>query len=628
MNTMSALADPESGLPEPRLFARPLHLTEPDYTRPLLELSPKQRQDIMRKLVFLYGKERAEACFEELERIMRVYYAHKTPEMLETERAFDPAERFTEKDVILITYGDLITSPQKKPLRALSDFLTLFMGSVINTVHILPFFPSSSDRGFSIIAYEEVDPRLGSWDDIEELSLRLRLMFDGVFNHVSASSRSFQEFLNGNPNFQDFFIRFSTREEISEDHLRLILRPRVTDLLTGFDTIAGRQYVWTTFGPDQIDLNFKNEKVLARIVEILLYYVRRGADLVRLDAITYLWSELGTSCAHLHQTHAVVQLFRCILDVVAPHVGLVTETNVPHEELITYFGKGTDEAQMVYNFALPPLVLLSFQEANCELLSQWAENLENPSDTATYFNFLDSHDGIGLLPIRNIVSPERVENLVRKALSHGGIISYREDADGKMSPYEINTTWYSALNGTGEEDVDLQVDRFLASRAIALVLRGVPGTYLPSLLGAQNDLTSVLESGEPRSINRKSIEEEALNEKLADRTSSTYKVASRFRELIEKRTETPAFHPNGAQRILRRNPSVFSIVRVSTDGKQRVLALTNVSADPQEVSFSETEIGVHAEAWRDILTGRTLNSSSGGVQATLEPYQNLWLAPA
>ena len=196
-----------------------------------------------------------------------------------------------------------------------------------------------------------------------------------------------------------------------------------------------------------------------------------------------------------------------------------------------------------------------------------------------------------------------------------------------MSPYEINTTWYSALNGTGEEDVDLQVDRFLASRAIALVLRGVPGTYLPSLLGAQNDLTSVLESGEPRSINRKSIEEEALNEKLADRTSSTYKVASRFRELIEKRTETPAFHPNGAQRVLMRNPSVFSIVRVSTDGKQRVLALTNVSADPQEVSFSETEIGVHAEAWRDILTGRTLNSS-GGVQATLEPYENLWLTPA
>ena len=626
MNVMSALADPESGLPDPRLFARRLHLAEPDYTRPLLELSPKDRQDITHKLVFLYGKERAEACFEELERIMRVYYAHKTPEMLEADSAFDPAERFTEKDLILITYGDLIKSPQKTPLRALSDFLTVFMGSVINTVHILPFFPSSSDRGFSVIAYEEVDPRLGTWDDIEELSQRFRLMFDGVFNHVSASSRSFQEFLNGNPSVQDFFIRFSTREEISEDHLRLILRPRVTDLLTGFNTIAGRQYVWTTFGPDQIDLNFKNEKVLTRIVEMLLYYVRRGADIIRLDAITYLWSELGTSCAHLHQTHAVVQLFRCILDVVAPHVGLVTETNVPHEDLITYFGKGTDEAQMVYNFALPPLVLLSFQEGNCELLSEWAAKLENPSDTATYFNFLDSHDGIGLLPIKNLVNPERLDGLVQKALSHGGIISYREDAEGKMSPYEINTTWYSALNGTSEEDVDLQVDRFLASRAIALVLQGVPGTYLPSLLGAQNDLASVLESGEPRTINRKSIDEEALIEKLGDRASSTYKVANGFRELIEKRIETPAFHPNGEQRVLMRNPSVFSVVRVSTDGKQRVLALTNVSADIQEISFSLEEIGAKDRAWKDALTGRSFDASSGKLQATLEPYQNLWLA--
>ncbi len=384
------------------------------------------------------------------------------------------------------------------------------MGSVINTIHILPFFPSSSDRGFSIVAYEEVDPNLGTWDDIEELSLQFRLMFDGVFNHVSASSRLFQEFLNGNPNLSDFFIRFSTREQISEDHLHLILRPRVTDLLTGFNTIAGRQYIWTTFGPDQIDLNFKNEKVLARVVEILLYYARRGADIIRLDAITYLWSELGTTYAHLQQTHVVVQLFRSILEAVAPHVALVTEANVPHEELVTYFGNGKNETHLVYNFALPPLVLLAFQESNCELLSRWAEKLQNPSDTATYFNFLDSHDGIGLLAIKNIVSQEQIESMVRKALTYGGIISYREDADGNTSPYEINTTWYSALNRDGEEDVDRQVDRFIASRAIALVLRGVPGTYLPSLLGTQNDLQSALRSGDPRNINRKNIDESTL----------------------------------------------------------------------------------------------------------------------
>lgn len=558
---------------------------------------------------------------------MKVYSAHKPAAMIEADKSFVATEQFTEEDVILITYGDLIDTPNKTPLRALSDFLTVFMGSAINTIHILPFFPSSSDRGFSIIAYEEVDPSLGTWDDIEELSLRFRLMFDGVFNHVSASSRLFQEFLNGNSNFSDFFIRFSTREQISEDHLRLILRPRVTDLLTGFNTIAGRQYVWTTFGPDQIDLNFKNEKVLARVVEILLYYARRGADIIRLDAITYLWSELGTTCAHLQQTHVVVQLFRSILEAVAPHVALVTEANVPHEELVTYFGNGKNETHLVYNFALPPLVLLAFQESNCELLSRWAEKLQNPSDTATYFNFLDSHDGIGLLAIKNIVSQEQIERMVRKALTYGAIISYREDADGNTIPYEINSTWYSALNRDGEEDVDRQVDRFIASRAIALVLRGVPGTYLPSLLGAQNDLQSVLDSGEPRSINRKTLDERTLIDKLGDRTTSTYKVASRFRELIEKRTKTPAFHPNGSQRVLVRYPAVFSLVRTSPDGSQRVLALTNVSGEGQEVSFSETDLGTGARTWKDIVSGRTLESSSGTVRAKLEPYQNLWLTP-
>ncbi|MFQ5792186.1 MAG: sugar phosphorylase, partial [Acidobacteriota bacterium] len=379
---------------------------------------------------------------------------------------------------------------------------------------------------------------------------------------------------------------------------------------------------------------FKNERVLIRVIEILLYYVRRGADLIRLDAVTYLWSELGTSCAHLRQTHVLVQLFRSILDVVAPHVALVTEANVPHSENLSYFGDGTNEAQMVYNFALPPLVLYSFQEGNCELLSQWAEGLEKISDTATYFNFLDSHDGIGLLPVRNIMSGEEIGSLIRKALSHGGIVSYRDEADGSISPYEIDITWWSAMNRksyagreSDEEPLDLQVDRFIASRAVALVMRGVPGIYLPSLFGTENDLEAVLEGGEPRSINRKTIDEPSLFEKLSDRDSSTYKVASRLRELIDTRTRNPAFHPNGAQRILRGNPRVFSLLRVSPDERHRVLALINVSSMSQQVSFEGSELGVSASAWRDLFAGETVSASGGGIETQLRPYQVRWLAP-
>ncbi len=364
----------ESRSEQLRRFYRRLHLSEPDFTRPTFELDPRDKKTIMDKLVYLYGDE-AEACFREILRIMRVYNAHKPLEMIEEERDFRPAERVTEKDVVLITYGDLIRSRDRRPLRALADFLRVFMGEAINVIHILPFFPSSSDRGFSIIDYEEVDPQLGSWEDIEVLSTRYRLMFDGVFNHVSSKSRWFQQFLNGNPHYKDFFIRFTTRDEVSEDHRKLILRPRVGNLLTGFDTVDGRRFVWTTFSPDQIDLNFRNIDVLVRVAEILLFYVRWGADFIRLDAVTYLWTELGTSCAHLRETHAVVQLFRAILDAVVPHVALVTETNVAHADNIGYFGDGTDEAQMVYNFALPPLVLFSFQREDCTKLSRWAATL-------------------------------------------------------------------------------------------------------------------------------------------------------------------------------------------------------------------------------------------------------------
>ena len=375
----------------------------------------------------MYGAAEAERIFPELERLMRVYYAHKPQALVDADAAFTPAERFSERDVVLITYGDLLTTPGRPPLQVLASFLRRFMRGAINTVHILPFFPYSSDRGFSIVDYEEVDPRLGSWDDIAVLAAEFRLMFDGVFNHASSRSRWFQQFLNGHPAYDDFFVAFTTRDAIDPDYLRLILRPRTSDLLTPFHTINGMRFVWTTFSPDQVDLNFRNPRVLLRVVEILLAYVQRGADVVRLDAVTYIWRELGTSCAHLRETHALVQLFRAILDVVAPRVALITETNVPHVDNISYFGNGVDEAQLVYNFALPPLVLHTFHTGSCETLARWAATLTPISDTANYFNFLSSHDGVGLLGARGILTDDEVAALVDRTIAHGGFVSYRSN---------------------------------------------------------------------------------------------------------------------------------------------------------------------------------------------------------
>lgn len=603
-----------------------LHLREPDFTRPQLQVPEENKEAITSKLSELYGREMAEEWYPEIERLMRVYYAHKTPEMIEEDRHFDRADRFTEKDIILITYGDIIVSKDKKPLHVLRDILAS-RAKFITTIHILPFFPSSSDRGFSIVSYFDVDPNLGTWSDIAKLSTHFELMFDGVINHVSSKSRWFQEFLNGNKEFEDFFIRFSTNEAISPDHLKLILRPRTTDLLTRFDTIDGAKWVWTTFSPDQIDLNFKNIKVLLRVLEVLFLYVRRGADIIRLDAVTYLWAELGTSCAHLEKTHQIIQLFRLVLDVVAPQVALITETNIPHEENISYFGDGRNEAQMVYNFTLPPLVLHSFYSGNCRKLSEWAAGLEHVSDTATYFNFLDSHDGVGLLPVKDILTEEEIAHMIEKVREHGGMISYRRDGTGNKHPYELNITWYSALNkNSNGEPVDRQIDRFIASRAIALSLMGVPGIYLPSLVGGKNDIEAVTKTGDFRSINRRTIDAEALKEMLEDRHSRAYRILLRMGVLASVRVHCPAFHPNGRQKVIMENDSVFSIVRRSPDGEQTIIALTNITDQKQQFVLKRKHLDSWPEALENLLTGRVKMVEEDEFTLELTPYQVKWLA--
>jgi sucrose phosphorylase len=607
-----------------------LYLPEPDYTRPVLEISAEQAQLVKDDLQILYGQQAAEDSLVEIERILQVFYAHKTPEMIEDDAKFDPAERFSEKDVILITYGDLLKDEEKAPLRALVDVLQddNTRPFAISTIHLLPFYPYSSDRGFSVIDYEDVDPHLGTWEEIEDLSMKYRLMFDGVFNHISSKSRWFQEFLNGNPRYQDYFIRFSTRQAIPQDYLNLILRPRTSDLLTGFDTIRGRQYVWSTFSHDQIDLNYHNPEVLIRIIEILLYYVRRGADIIRLDAVTYMWHELGSRCALMDESHVLVHLMRAILDIVAPQVALITETNVPHDENLRYFGDGTNQAQMVYNFALPPMTLHTFQTGDCRKLTRWAATLEHVSDAATYFNFLDSHDGVGLLPVQGILEPSEIETMIEKARENGALISYRGNPEGGRSPYEINTTWFSALNREdSDEPLSTQVNRFIASRAVALVLKGVPGIYLPSLVGTRNDTEAIVTGQDARSINRGTIDIQMIRKKSENPDSLTSRIFVRFGELIRLRTQSKAFHPNATQEILDLCPSVFSVLRRSCDEREVILALINVSNLKREVRIPLRQLAGLSVSWRDLIGGQVQKVEREGLVVLLDPYQVRWLRP-
>jgi len=602
------------------------HRLEPDYNRPVYELPAKLLKRIRRRMAFLYGNENLDGLMTELERVLQVYYAHKSEVMISWDSNFDPVNRFTEKDVILITYGDLIRGAHQKPLKTLAEFCQTYFKKAFNTLHILPFFPYSSDRGFAVMDFEEVDPQLGTWEDILALKKDFKLMFDGVLNHVSSKSRWFQEFLNQNPEYIDFFTVFSTRTEISPDHLKLITRPRTSDLLSEFQTLRGTRLVWSTFSHDQIDLNYKNPQVMLKMIDILLFYVRRGADMIRLDAVTYLWEELGTTSAHLSQTHESIRLLRDILDAVAPHVALITETNVPHRENIKYFGNGFDEAQMVYNFALPPLVLHAFQNENSRVLSRWAADLKYVSPQATFFNFLDSHDGIGVMAVQGILSPAEIDRMALKVLEHGGYISYKANGDGTDSPYELNITWYSAINREdGPESLDLKIRRYLASRAIALVLQGVPGIYLHGLLGSHNDADAVLEEGSTRSINRRTISKKELRAALSDKKSNISRITSALLDLIKLRTGEHAFHPNALQQVFMVSDALFVIQRTAIGEEEKILCVINITGIPQEVRFAKDAIGRKSNALTDIITGKLYKFRDGNLTLKCRPYHILWL---
>jgi len=603
-----------------------LYDQHPDHNRPALEISKEANDEIIGRLRFLYGNDKAEECMAELERILKVHHAHKPHAMIEKESQFVSDERSSEKDIILITYGDLIRGEEKSPLATLARFCKSFLEGTINTLHLLPFFPYSSDRGFSVIDFRSVDPNLGTWHDIQELSKDYKLMFDGVFNHVSSQNRWFHEFLNDNPLYRDFFIAYDSPDELTAEQRSVIVRPRTSDILSEFQGIGKTKYLWTTFSKDQVDLNYKNHKVLTKVMDILLLYIRHGANIIRLDAVTYLWARLGTRCASLEETHEIIKLFRNVVDIAAPSVSLITETNVPHDENISYFGSGGDEAQMVYNFALPPLVLHTFYTENCSVLSEWAASLKYYPNT-TYFNFLDSHDGIGLMGARGILGENEIEFIIERAKKHGGYISYKAGQNGKDTPYEINITWFSALNNNHNEDLSFQVKRFVASRIISLVLKGVPGIYLHSLIGTRNDIEAVLANNSNRDINRSVIDDTAITEALMDPFSKVSRINRELGRLITIRTRKGAFHPFGGQKILNTAPEIFSILRTSPDGKEKILALINISSKVCHLEIPLSELESDETHWFDIVSEVKWMSEDGILYINMNPYDIVWLEP-
>lgn len=570
---------------------------------------PAEVQDKLRDyLAFMYGTEQGVATWARLrERLQR--FAVEYP-ALRGERP-QRAEGLLARDAMLITYGDQVSEPGRAPLATLDTWLAEHLGDTISSVHLLPFYPYSSDDGFSVIDYDVVDPQLGDWEDIGRLARAYRLMFDAVVNHVSAHSAWFEGFLAGDERYADYFITVDQPRDLST-----VTRPRTHPLLTTFETAGGPHRVWTTFSTDQIDLNFGNPDVLLAVVDVLLLYAAHGAAYIRLDAIGYMWKQIGTSCIHLPEVHTAVKLFRSVYDAVAPEILLITETNVPHRDNISYFGNGDDEAQLVYQFPLAPLVLNAFQTGSTRHLSGWAAGLETPSEHVTFFNFLASHDGIGVMPASGILSPAEIDALVAQTLQHGGRVGYKTNSDGSQSAYELNITLMDMLSDPQTTTPDEAIDRFMTAQAIMLSLRGLPGIYVHSLVGSHNNLAGMAQTGHNRTINRQKWQRAEIDARLADPQAHEARVLARYLELLRARSSSPAFDVAAGQRVLPAGAGLFAVERTAPGG-ERVVCLHNVSATPQSYA---PKGGTSAS--RDIITGAAFDAA-GAVEVA--PYASLWL---
>ncbi|WP_448564996.1 sugar phosphorylase [Thalassotalea ganghwensis] len=527
------------------------------------------------------------------------------------------SNHWSEQDVVLITYGDSVVEDDKLPLATLYEFLDKYIATHINSVHILPFFPYSSDDGFAVIDYSSVNEALGSWSEIEAIAQRWHLMSDVVINHCSSRSMWFENFIKGEGIGHDFFFTADYEDDLSK-----VIRPRTSPLLREVSTKQGTKHVWCTFSADQVDFDFRNPEVLKQFVVIIRQYLDSGVKIFRLDAIAFLWKIPGTSCINLLQTHEVVRLLRTLIEHARHDAIIITETNIPNTQNLTYFGNA-NEAHAIYNFSLPPLLVNTLLTGNCLYLKRWLMSMPPAQNGTTYFNFIASHDGIGLRPVEGLLSEEEINQLIEAIQGFGGKISWRTSEDGHQKAYEMNIALYDALKGTVAGEDNYNFERFICAHAIMLALEGIPGIYIHSMLATGNDYVKLANTHHNRAINRHRWQATVLAECLTNDNSQHARVLRALNGLIATRIQQKAFHPNAIQFTLHLGLSLFGFWRQSVDRKQSIFCISNITDSTQMLPLHELNLVLTCQ-WHDIITGLPITDISSDMP--LEPYQTVWIA--
>ena len=584
-------------------------MNPPSSSSGIKHISIAKLKTIRRRLSSLYGLENADHLLERLYMMIGRYGVGV--------QANKRAKEITQRDSVLITYADMVSKTGERPLVSLREFCTARLKGAVSTVHILPFYPWTSDDGFSVVDYRQVDERYGKWEDVSKFAEEFELMFDLVLNHCSSKSPWFKEFISGIEPGLNYIMEADEKVDLSS-----VVRPRSTPLLSLYETRVGKSHVWTTFSADQVDLDWTCPDLLFEFLDIILYYIALGCRVLRLDAVAFLWKKVGTNCLHLPETHQIIKLIRNFLEIVAPEVVILTETNVPHTENVSYFGKG-DEAHAVYQFSLPPLLLHGLLSGTAKHLTCWANEIAPPPKGCYFLNFTASHDGIGVRPLEGILPHKEIIQLADQIREKGGFVSMRKLEDGTESPYELNATYLSALSDPLDES--LGMSRFLCSQAVAMAMKGIPAIYFHSLCGTVNNLDGVKESGQNRTINRKKWELNELESTLLEEDGQSAKIFEWYARTLLRRSGCPAFHPEAAQKILNLGSTIFSFERKSLDGTVSVFCLFNFLPTDNPVESMEPLLEAFPDdKARDLISGGEVEWGNTGL--CLRPYQALWLS--
>ena len=584
-------------------------MKSPTITSSVKHVSSAKLKVIRKRLANLYGVAEADSLLDRFFHMIGRYGVG-------VHRTILSSKPVSQKDAVLITYADMVTNEKAAPLYTLREFCTTRLKGAFSAIHILPFYPWTSDDGFSVVDYREVDPRYGNWEDISRLSEEFELMFDLVLNHCSSKSPWFREYVSGVEPGSNYILEGDEDADLSS-----VVRPRASPLLTPYQTRKGERHVWTTFSADQVDLDWTSSDLLFEFLDIIMFYASIGCRILRLDAVAFLWKEIGTNCLHLPKTHEVIKLIRNFIEVVAPEVLILTETNVPHKENISYFGNG-DEAHAVYQFPLPPLLLHGLLRGTAEHVINWASNLAPPPKGCYFLNFTASHDGIGVRPLEGILPTEEILALADEVRGNGGHVSMRKLEDGTEFPYELNATYYGALSN--KKDLELGNKRFLCSQAIALAMKGIPAVYFHSLCATPNYEEGVKETGHNRTINRRKWESDELDNLLNDDQGNSGEIFEWYTRVLRRRASCPAFHPDASQKVISLGNEIFAFERKSLDESQIILCLFNFLPTEAKVIQKQTISSYFPNGpVKDLISGGELSFDSETF--ALRPYQALWL---